>query len=98
MSQCARGAAELAHPPALQPRAAPPDSTPRSPGVEWNRLDARGLAYHQRVEAGYQALIAQEPGRWRSFDARQPIEALAEQIAQAVEPWLEHIRMLEPTP
>lgn len=68
------------------------------PATEWNRLDARGLAYHQRVEAGYQALIAQEPGRWRSFDAHQPIEALAEQIALTVEPWLEHIRMLESTP
>ena len=65
--------------------------------AEWNRLDARGLAYHQKVEAGYQALIAQEPDRWRTFDARQPVEALADQIAQVVEPWLEHIQMLEPT-
>lgn len=65
---------------------------------EWNRLDARGLAYHQRVEAGYQALIAQEPGRWRCFDARQSIGELSEQIAQEIDPWLEHIRMIEPTP
>src|SRR5207248_6371423 len=48
-----------------------PDS--RSHASEWNRLDARGLAYHQRVEQGYQALIEQEPKRWRSFDAHQPI-------------------------
>lgn len=66
--------------------------------AEWNRLDARGLAYHERVEAGYRELIAQEPDRWRVFDARQPIEVLADQIAQTVEPWLEHIRMLEPIP
>jgi dTMP kinase len=73
------------------------DSMQRS-AVEWNRLDARDLPYHQRVVAGYRALIAQEPERWRSFDARQPVEILAEQITKAVEPWLEHIRMLEPMP
>jgi dTMP kinase len=65
---------------------------------EWNRLDARDLAYHQRVVAGYRALITQEPDRWRSFDARQAIDLLAEQIAETIEPWLEHIRMLEPMP
>lgn len=27
---------------------------------EWNRLDARELEYHQRVEAGYRELIAQD--------------------------------------
>jgi dTMP kinase len=66
--------------------------------VEWNRLDARDLAYHQRVVAGYRELITQEPGRWRSFDARQPVEILAEEIEAAVAPWLEHIRMLEALP
>src|SRR5262245_9231018 len=72
--------------------------TMQGAAVEWNRLDARDLAYHQRVVAGYRELIAQEPERWRAFDARLPVETLAEQIAQAVEPWLEHIRMLEPMP
>src|SRR5262245_29122343 len=74
------------------------DAMPGSVAIEWNRLDARDLAYHQRVVAGYRELIAQEPERWRAFDARLPVETLAEQIAQAVEPWLEHIRMLEPMP
>ncbi len=66
--------------------------------VEWNRLDARELAFHQKVEAGYRELIAQEPERWKIVDARQPIDTLAEQIASTVEPWLEHIQMLEPKP
>ena len=74
------------------------DPVPRPATVEWNRLDARDLPYHRRVVAGYQALIAQEPERWRSFDARKPAEMIAELIAQVVEPWLEHIRMLEPMP
>lgn len=79
------------------PALAPAAERPPQP-TEWNRLDARGLAYHERVESGYQDLIAQEPERWRSFDARQPIETLAQQIALEIEPWLNHIQMLEPTP
>jgi dTMP kinase len=72
-------------------------SPTRDPAVEWNRLDARELAYHQKVAAGYQELIAQEPQRWRLFDAHQPIEALAEQIARDLTPWLEHIQPVEAT-
>lgn len=65
---------------------------------EWNRLDARELEYHQRVEAGYRELIAQDPERWRVLDARQSIEALAEQIAAIVEPYLTSIPQLETVP
>ncbi len=32
---------------------------------EWNRLDARAMAFHLAVEAGYREMIAAEPGRWR---------------------------------
>lgn len=31
---------------------------------EWNRLDARALAFHRAVVAGYAALMAAEPARW----------------------------------
>ena len=84
----------------LRPRGpvALPAPAGREPQAEWNRLDARELAYHQRVEAGYRALVAQDPERWYTFDARQPIDALAAQIAAAVEPRLRSIAMLEPTP
>jgi dTMP kinase len=88
----ARGPVSLPTPPREPPAAS------REPQVEWNRLDARELAYHQRVEAGYRALIAQDPGRWHGFDARQSIDALAEQILAAAEPHLRHIEMLEATP
>ncbi len=70
----------------------------RSIDQEWNRLDARELEYHQRVEAGYRELIAQDPERWRVLDARQSIEALAEQIAAIVEPYLASIPQLETVP
>jgi dTMP kinase len=70
----------------------------RSVDQEWNRLDARELEYHKRVEAGYRELIAHDPERWRVLDARQSIEALAEQIAAIVEPYLASIPRLETVP
>src|SRR5437867_6057440 len=69
-----KAAASRALPTPLRAGAAEP--SPRLAAVEWNRLDARDLAYHQRVVAGYQELIAQEPDRWHSFDARQPADIL----------------------
>jgi dTMP kinase len=84
----------------LRPRS--PVNLPAGPAretpVEWNRLDARELAYHQRVEAGYRALIAQDPERWYLFDARQSIDTLADHIAAAIEPSLHDIMTLEPAP
>ena len=71
-----------------------PNADPRANVVEWNRLDAREVAYHRRVAEGYRKLIAQEPGRWHSFDARLPIEVLSDQIAHELEPWTEHIQMI----
>lgn len=73
-----------------------PAGEPRVAQVEWNRLDARELAYHQRVEAGYRELIAADPTRWHSFDARQAIPALADQIVSHVEPSISRIRQLTP--
>jgi dTMP kinase len=68
----------------------------RAQPVEWNRLDARELAYHQRVEAGYRELIAQDPGRWQRFDARLPINEILAQVLDRVEPALADIRQLAP--
>jgi len=52
---------------------------------DWNRLDARSLAYHHRVRDGYMELARQEPERWRILDARESKHQLAEQIYQHVE-------------
>lgn len=76
------------------PAELPRPSDARSAVVEWNRLDAREVEYHRRVADGYQKLIEQEPERWRSFDARQPIDGLGEQIAAVLEPWFEHIQTI----
>lgn len=69
-------------------------ASPRA-AVEWNRLDARELAFHKRVESGYRQMIAQSPERWRVLDARQSIEALADEIIGVVEPLLSQVRRLE---
>jgi dTMP kinase len=65
--------------------------------VEWNRLDAREIAYHERVRNGYLQLIEMERERWVMLDAHRSIEELADQIWQVVEPRLETIqRLAEP--
>mgnify|MGYP006300031025 CR=1 FL=1 len=54
-------------------------------GGEWNRLDAEALAFHQRVRAGYLALIEQEPARWVVIDAARSVEQVQQQIRAQVE-------------
>lgn len=36
---------------------------------EWNRLDAYGIEFHQRVRQGYLELANNEPSRWTTIDA-----------------------------
>ena len=72
------------------------DSSPLSPPAtiahrasvppEWNRLDAREVAFHERVRAGYQTLIAAEPERWLCFDGHLDRNLLATMIWQQLEP------------
>lgn len=73
----------------LSPR--PPSAEP----LEWNRLDARDLAYHERVRDGFLTLVTLEPERWHVLDAHLAMDALADLIWQAVEPHLPTIRRLE---
>jgi dTMP kinase len=49
-------------------------------GVEWNRLDAREVAYHRRVADGYRSLIDEDRQRWFVCDAAQSIDTIAESI------------------
>jgi dTMP kinase len=46
----------------------------------WNRFDGETLAFHERVRAAYRAMAHAMPGRWRCFDASQPVEQLADDI------------------
>jgi dTMP kinase len=72
------------------------EAAPVAVQPEWNRLDARDIAYHQRVVDGFYELINREPERWRKLDARQPIETLAQHIMAIIEPLLVQVRRLEP--
>ena len=51
---------------------------------EWNRIDARELAFHRRVRSGYRELARHEEGRWAIVDATRPFEVVAEEIAEHV--------------
>jgi dTMP kinase len=64
-------------------------------GVEWNRLDAREVAYHRRVADGYHALIESDMPRWRVCDARLSIEALADITYEHVLPYLTNIKPID---
>ncbi|MCS7222091.1 MAG: dTMP kinase [Anaerolineae bacterium] len=55
----------------------------QSTTLEWNRLDAEQLAFHQRVREGYLRMAAASP-RWLVLDARQPIELLQQAIREQV--------------
>ena len=53
-------------------------------GVEWNRLDAYDLAFHQRVREGYHQLALDEPGRWVTLDATLDREQLQGEVRRVV--------------
>jgi dTMP kinase len=63
-----------------------------SEGDDWNRLDARNLAYHERVRDGFLTLARQEPERWRILDARESKHQLAERIYHDVQQRLTSLR------
>jgi dTMP kinase len=76
---------------AVRDRNNTPAAASSSQPAEWNRLDARDLAYHQRVFDGFTELIAREPERWRHLSAEQAVEVLAEQIWHEVEQLLQRV-------
>ena len=51
---------------------------------EWNRMEAKEVAFHRRVRDGYHALIAAEPERWLVVDAEQPVDVIQAQIRRRV--------------
>jgi len=58
----------------------------RIPRGAQDRLDREAIAFHQRVHAGYRAMAAQDPNRWRDVDASQDPDQVANQVLeQAVE-------------
>jgi dTMP kinase len=56
----------------------------RKRGAEWNRLEGQAVAFHERVRAGYHALVERAPGRFLVLDGERPEGELAEAILAAV--------------
>lgn len=54
------------------------------PGAE-ARFEAKGLAFHQRLRAGYLDIARRHAGRCRVIDANRPIEAIARDILGAID-------------
>jgi dTMP kinase len=71
---------------------------PAAPPVEWNRLDARDIVYHERVRDGFLELIKLEPRRWVVLNAQEPVDEIAKLIWAAIEPRLQGIQLLEDHP
>ena len=49
-------------------------------GGDPDRIESRGIAYHQSVRAGYLALAAADPGRFCVLDAQRHVDAVQEQV------------------
>jgi len=58
--------------------------TKETPAGEMDRIEAAGLAFHQRVRDGYLAIARREPGRCMVMDGARPIAAVAHAIRACV--------------
>ena len=54
-------------------------------GDDWNRMEQKGIAYHQRVRAGYRAMTARDPDRWVVVDATASLSEIQAVIQRAIE-------------
>jgi dTMP kinase len=54
--------------------------------AEWDTIGQEGREFHERVHAGFDEIVAGEPGRWIVVDATLSSEVIAERIWERVEP------------
>jgi dTMP kinase len=59
----------------------------RHGSAEWNSIDARELAFHERVRSGFLTMAAAEPDRWLVVDATQPLDDIRESIVARLALW-----------
>ena len=71
-----------------------PHLPPPQQSEHWNRLDAREIAYHERVRNGYLEMIAADPQRWHVFDASVEREMLTKQLIATIQPLLTRVQPL----
>lgn len=53
-------------------------------GDSWNRMEQKELDFHERVRAGYLAMAAHGPGRWRIVDAASSAQNVQVDIRQVL--------------
>lgn len=63
---------------------------------EWNRMEEKTLAYHQKVREGYLALATEAPQRWLVIDASLPLEEVHQAIRARLVDILHHHRSAAP--
>lgn len=56
----------------------------KSKNGEWNRLDAYGVEFHERVRQGYLNLAAIEPSRWIIIDASLDWQIVQDELRNKV--------------
>jgi dTMP kinase len=54
-------------------------------GRSEDRLESEVREFHERVRAGYHALVAEEPGRWAVVDASGPQDEVSRRLVDVVE-------------
>jgi dTMP kinase len=54
------------------------------PGAE-ARFEAKGLAFHERLRAGYLDIARRNPGRCKVIDANRSVEKIAQDVLQAID-------------
>jgi len=60
----------------------------------WDRLEAYNITFHEKVRAGYRALIEQEPARWALLDGEESVAVLHEAILERVLNKVESARLV----
>ncbi len=61
----------------------------RARSSQGDRIGDADLAFHERVNAGFRRLAAEQPGRVRVIDARQAAAAVLTEALQVVNKWLD---------
>ncbi len=52
--------------------------------LEWNRMDAYTVEFHERVRAGYLEMVKQEPNRWVVVNSDQKWESVQEELKKVI--------------
>ena len=52
--------------------------------LEWNRMDAYTVEFHERVRAGYLEMVKQEPNRWVVVNSDQKWESVQEELKNVI--------------